>query len=433
MAGIDFAFLWRSHVGDNAPIGMAQDTGGTNPAAFDGDAISYIADPLSPVPLTTTGQPFILRFAEDGTPYAETNTLAFLKEETSVLTQPFAIVIALRVPYGNAGNSGVVGSFTSFTGMYLGAGQVQPRILAGSNLLGTESVQAWSTAAGVFDGASSSIGGVTGNAGSDGMTGICLNAWNGGSEVGTMDVVAVAVLNDVTKVTTVRNYFQTLLPDPLPDPLAGIAYRLRFEATWDKVTLRPMWQDVARTIPVAVEGDLVATMGEEDAELVPEQSDDSKQGLMLLAADGTPYIDLDGADDWYSLSSFGGPVTYTLLINPRPWTGYWSPCDNSAANADHLGAMDAFTTAFQPGLAPASARRDGVDLTFPFDLAPLEEWAVWTVVTASPPASLRGLFQLAQTWFGPVSVRAFFIHDGTPSTGDRDTVEAFYETLKPAP
>ncbi len=217
------------------------------------------------------------------------------------------------------------------------------------------------------------------------------------------------------------------------DPLAGIPYRLRFETTWDKVTLQPMWQDVARTIPVTSEGDPVATMGSADAELVPEQGDGEKRGVLLLAADGTPYIDLDGVDDWYSLPSFGGPVTYTLLINPRPWTGYWSPCDNSAANADHFGAMDAFTTAFQPGLAPASARRDGVDLVFPFSMAPLEEWAVWTVVTASPPASLRGLFQLAQTWFGPISVMAFFIYDGAPSNPDRNTVESFYETLKPAP
>jgi hypothetical protein len=216
------------------------------------------------------------------------------------------------------------------------------------------------------------------------------------------------------------------------DPLAGIAYRLRFETHHGDKVLRPyFFQDVARTTPVVDEGDPVATMGPADAELVPEQATGASQGMYLLEADGTPYVDADGVDDWYALPSMAGPVTFCMLLNPRTWASYWSPIENSAANADHFGFLDGGGTTWMPTHAPASVRRDGVALAAPYNMAPLDEWAVWTVTTRSPAAALRGLFQTAQIYFGPLGVISMFIFDGVPSTEDRDAVEAFYESLKP--
>jgi hypothetical protein len=56
---------------------------------------------------------------------------------------------------------------------------------------------------------------------------------------------------------------------------------------------------------------------------------------------------------------------------------------------------------------------------------------VLTVTTATQPSTLKGLFQLAQMFFGAAEAIGFVIYVGTPSDADRDQVEAFYETLKP--
>jgi len=220
------------------------------------------------------------------------------------------------------------------------------------------------------------------------------------------------------------------------DPLDGIAYRLRFETTWDKVALRPMWQDVARTTPVTGEGDQVATMGSEDAELVPEQGDEEKKGTLFLAADGTPYIDLDGVDDWYlTQDPSSTTIYYTCLLHSKSptWNSYFSLYDRANGGPGNWGVVEQGQTNWA-AVPPNSMRRDGVDLVSPFDCAPIDEWMVLTVQSAfSANVGDKGLFQMGLTFFGSLETVAFFVYDGPPSNVDRGTVEAFYETLKPAP
>lgn len=217
------------------------------------------------------------------------------------------------------------------------------------------------------------------------------------------------------------------------DPLAGIPHRLRFELHWTDKVLRPdLYQDVARTMPVTSAFEQLATMGPADAELVPEQDDTDKQGIILLESDDSPYADLDGADDWYSLASFAGPVTYSVILKPNPWTGYWAPVESavtSGSNDYNWGALNAFGTDWV--FSPTAVRKNGVDLVAPFNIAPISQWAVWTVETATVDAAIRGLFQLRQTWFGPVGTKGLFIHVGSPSIAHRDAVEAFYMSLLP--
>jgi hypothetical protein len=221
------------------------------------------------------------------------------------------------------------------------------------------------------------------------------------------------------------------------DPLAGIAYRLRFETTWDKVALRPMWQDVARTIPVTGEGDQVATMGPDDAEFVPEQSDDSRQGALFLASDGTPYIDFDGTDDNYPFGTTADPVVYTVLIRSKNATfnSYYGPveCFNTDGTA-RWGLFEAGQTYWHNNPFPVAVRRDGVALVSPFNCTPVNQWMVLTVTSNTPAAAApRSIMQLNNQFFGAAELIALIIYDGAPSNADRDTVEAFYETLKPAP
>lgn len=222
------------------------------------------------------------------------------------------------------------------------------------------------------------------------------------------------------------------------DPLAGIAYRLRFETTWDKVTLRPMWQDVARTIPVTGEGDLMATGGPEDAEFVPAQPDGAKQGMLLLAADGTPYIDFDGVDDIYPIGTAGGTVVYTALIRSKTSTfdSYWGVVEtmSTAVLNDRWGLFEGGSTQFGGSPAPQAVRRDAVDLVAPYDCAPIDDWFVITVTTNAANVTARALFQLDEIYHvADAELIACFMHDGIPSDADRNAVEAFYATLKPAP
>lgn len=225
------------------------------------------------------------------------------------------------------------------------------------------------------------------------------------------------------------------------DPLAGIPFRMRFETHLGDKVLCPMWQDVARSIPVTGEGDLIATMGPADAELVPEQSDDTMQGMLLLAADSTPFVDLDSVNDNYPFGTVGGQVVYTVLLRSKVtyWSWYWGPAEQ-LGNPDQASSRWATFNPFSPGGTgfdgspfPESVRKDGVNVTpAPFDCAPVDEWMVLTVVThESDTAESRSLFQRESTAFANAEFIAFFIHDGIPSTEHRDAVETFYATLKP--
>lgn len=220
------------------------------------------------------------------------------------------------------------------------------------------------------------------------------------------------------------------------DPLAGIPYRLRFETHWgDKVLLPYFFQDVARTIPLTSEGELMATGGPESAELIPAQPDDSAQAVLYLSGDSTPYFDFDGINDCYPIGMAGAQITYTCLLRSKvsAWNTFWSPVDQVAGSpGDRYGLFSAGSTTWHNDPFPLSVRRDGVDLTSPFNMVPIEDWMVTTVVSNTSSIDVaRAIFQLESNFFGNAELIAFFIYDGSPTNSQRNTVEAFYETLKP--
>lgn len=165
------------------------------------------------------------------------------------------------------------------------------------------------------------------------------------------------------------------------------------------------------------------------------QSNATKQPLTKFATDGTPYLDFDGVDDWMSLGSMSGTVTYSILARSKTptWNSYWSFMDTVGAGTARFGAIgEGGETYIHSNPYPVSIRRNGVALPSPFDCAPLDEWAVYTVVTQSKAAGEIGMFQLDGTQFGSAQAIALFIHDGTPTTGQVEAVEAYLATLQPS-
>lgn len=214
LAGIPFVYLFRSHLGNKIPVGMYQDTAGTVKSVSDGDVVKRAVDGLSPVALTQadTAQSFTLRFSADGVPYMETSSADILFENTISQSQPYTLIIAFQQPSPLGGNSAIFGSNSGFVGLYTGSGESTLRGFAGANISSSFDIQNWTVADGFFNGASSRVGGLAGNIGTDGLSGLSLNSWNGGGERSVLDIVAAAVITDDSYTTVVVDYFTSLLP-----------------------------------------------------------------------------------------------------------------------------------------------------------------------------------------------------------------------------
>lgn len=165
------------------------------------------------------------------------------------------------------------------------------------------------------------------------------------------------------------------------------------------------------------------------------QAIETRQPLTKFTIDNTPFLDFDGLDDWMSIGSMPGPITYSCLIRSKAsaWNSFWSFMDSVVPGSARLGSIgESGQTYLHSNPYPVSVRRNGLDLASPFDCDPIDEWAVYTVVTQSRPSSEVGIFQLDGTQFGGAQAIAFFIHDGIPSLEQIQQVESYYETLKPA-
>lgn len=161
---------------------------------------------------------------------------------------------------------------------------------------------------------------------------------------------------------------------------------------------------------------------------------ETKQPLTKFASDGTPYLDFDGVDDWMSLGSMPGSITYSCLIRSKTttWNSFWSVIDSIGASPGRFGAIaEEGETYLHSNPYPASIRRNGALLSSPFDCAPLDEWTVYTVITQTRSAGEVGIFQLDGTQFGDAQGIALFVHDGIPTAERVETVEAYFQTLKP--
>jgi hypothetical protein len=198
-----------------------------------------------------------------------------------------------------------------------------------------------------------------------------------------------------------------------------------------------MWQDDARTTLAAAEFDPVATMGPDDAELIPAQATADAKPLLLLATDGTPYLDYDAIDDTQLCGTAGGQVVYTVLMRSKvtPFNTFYAPIDTVASVPlnEYWGFFQGGTTEFFAAALPSSVRLNGSSLASPFNVAPVTDWMVLTIVTMDAVADHpKWLFRLEGSQFGNCEAIAMFMYDGIPADADRDTVEAFYTTLIPA-
>jgi hypothetical protein len=221
------------------------------------------------------------------------------------------------------------------------------------------------------------------------------------------------------------------------DPLAGISFRMRWETTWDKITLQPMWQDVARTMLVTEEGEVVATMGSDSLEFIPEQGTEAQKAVLFRETDGTPYITLDGVDDCYPIGTSGDQVTLSALFRsvPGAFSGFWGLAEMSGSGnpEDRWGLFAAGTTQWHSDPFPASVRLNGVALASPFNMGTITDWMVVTWVTNDPTESrTRSLFQLQDVIFGNCEAIAMCMYSGTPSMADILTVESFYSSITPS-
>lgn len=92
------------------------------------------------------------------------------------------------------------------------------------------------------------------------------------------------------------------------DPLAGIEFSARWQShVGDDVPLG-YYQDEACTIPAVTEFDLVVAVKDElsGSGLIMTQSDPDKQMLLRFTAEGVPYLESDGVDDYYEMASVAG-------------------------------------------------------------------------------------------------------------------------------
>lgn len=160
------------------------------------------------------------------------------------------------------------------------------------------------------------------------------------------------------------------------------------------------------------------------------------QPITKFTADGTPYLDFDGVDDWMSVGVHGGQKTYTVIVRSKTpsWSIWASFLESSGAvnNPDRWGSLLADSNSFHTENAPASVRCNGINLSAPFPIPAPDEWNVITVTTAvSPGAVERGLFQWESRFFLAAEIIAVFIHGGVPDNARIEAAENYFMTLKP--
>lgn len=164
----------------------------------------------------------------------------------------------------------------------------------------------------------------------------------------------------------------------------------------------------------------------------------SAQPLTKFANDGTPYLEFDGLDDWMSVGTHGGKVTYTILVRSNLESSfgfeYSSFCDLVEGDLfDRWGLIEANGTQMHFNPSPTSARFNGERLsqataTFPGNPS---DWNVITIETY--PAFEAGVERGLCRGFNVLSAKiiAFFLHDGSPSEDRIKAVENYFMTLAP--
>ena len=158
---------------------------------------------------------------------------------------------------------------------------------------------------------------------------------------------------------------------------------------------------------------------EDPVDTVPDLSGNGNDGnqptLMQMpwyipnAFGGRPGLLFDGVDDWIPVPITSGVAQYFAVIksSTATWNGYWGIMEAANLAETHdvnarWGLMSQGTTQFHNDPPPDGVRKNGVDLSSPFDCGTITSPMILSVKTrlggvASEP---RGIFQLQQVFFG---------------------------------
>lgn len=197
-----------------------------------------------------------------------------------------------------------------------------------------------------------------------------------------------------------------------------------------------LYKDTDCTIPALVASDVVLGVQDDISKLgIQAIQSDSTKGPIIGFDNGVPYLDFDGINDWLlkTGADIGGQVTYSALFRSKTpaWNNFWSLFNTPIASDSGIDWLSFFNypnTNFYDGVMPTSVSKNGVALSSPFDLAPINDWLVTTITTNSGVGvTARGIGLLKQQYFGSFQLIALILHDPTDSA----VVQSYLHTLKP--